>query len=349
VLQEKANHFGALPDLGKDFNCSLSWIQRFKNRHIVFGKISGESAEVDIDVCTKWLENTWRTMRAGYNDDDIYNADEAGLFFKILPSKTLRFRNESCAGGKLSKERVTVLVAANMSGSEKRKLLVIGKSKKPRCFKGVTSFPVTYESNTKAWMTSELFQKISTSWDHELRSKRRKILLLLDNRPAHPHLDLKFIKLVFLPPNTTSVIQPMDQGVIRSQKAFYRKQLVFKIIDDLEKKIETKNTVLDAILVLSRAWDSVTPTTITNCYRHAKLSIIPVTNKSDEDTHFKDMESVLPMVNPDLTASDFVHIDDDLVTTETLSDEAIALSSVLKKKVMKNLEKCLQFQKPGQL
>ena len=79
--------------------------------------------------------------------------------------------------------------------------------------------------------------------------------------------------------------------------------------------------------MLSKAWDSVTPMTITNCFRHAKLSTIPITNKRDEDTHFKDMESVLPMVNPDLTASDFVHIDDDLVTTETLSDKAIALSS----------------------
>ena len=88
MLQEKANHFGALPDLGKDFNCSLSWIQRFKNRHdIVFGKISGESAEVDIDVGTKWLENISPTMRAGYNHDDIFNADEAGLCYRLFEEK----------------------------------------------------------------------------------------------------------------------------------------------------------------------------------------------------------------------------------------------------------------------
>ena len=37
-------------------------------------------------------------------------------------------------GGKKSKN---LLVMANMDGSDKRKLLVIGKSLKPRCFKGV--------------------------------------------------------------------------------------------------------------------------------------------------------------------------------------------------------------------
>jgi hypothetical protein len=41
--------------------------------------------------------------------------------------------------------------------------------------------------------------------------------MIVDNCPAHPHVKgLKSMKLVFLPPNTTSVTQPMDQGVIRN-------------------------------------------------------------------------------------------------------------------------------------
>ena len=36
--------------------------------------------------------------------------------------------------GKRSKDRVTVMVTANMSGSEKLKLLVVGKSQQPHCF-----------------------------------------------------------------------------------------------------------------------------------------------------------------------------------------------------------------------
>ena len=36
-------------------------------------------------------------------------------------------------GGKKEKDRITVLLCANMSGSEKRPLFVIGKSKQPLC------------------------------------------------------------------------------------------------------------------------------------------------------------------------------------------------------------------------
>lgn len=56
-----------------------------------------------------------------------------------MPDKTLKFKGENCSGGKLSKDRITIMVAANMSGTEKKKLFVIGKSQKPRCFSSVKS------------------------------------------------------------------------------------------------------------------------------------------------------------------------------------------------------------------
>ncbi|XP_022160362.1 tigger transposable element-derived protein 4-like [Myzus persicae] len=141
-----------------------------------------------------------------------------------------------------------------MTGTDKRKLLVIGKSKNPRCFKGVSSLPVFYENNTKAWMTSAIFEKTLNYWDDELR--------------PHPSLNLKFIKLIFLPTNTTAVLQPMDQGVIRNIKAHYRNQLVLKMIEDIENHVESKTTVLDAIIMLDKAWCNVTSTGIANCFRH---------------------------------------------------------------------------------
>jgi hypothetical protein len=73
------------------------------------------------------------------------------------------------------------------------------------------------------------FQYFSTirKWNNELRRKNRKILLLVDNCPAHPHVqDLSNIKLVFLPPNATYVLQPMDMGIIKSFKGYFRRFLV---------------------------------------------------------------------------------------------------------------------------
>ena len=85
-----------------------------------------------------------------------------------------------------------------------------------------------WRSNVKAWITRQFF----TEWIHEefapvvkayLQEKNLpiKALLVLDNAPAHPpglENDLvgeySFIKIKYLPPNTTPLIQPMDQQVI---------------------------------------------------------------------------------------------------------------------------------------
>ena len=66
-------------------------------------------------------------LREDYADDDIYNLDEAGLFWPLLPGHTLHFKGEKCYGSKRSKDRVTVLVRTNVTGKDKLPLLVIGK------------------------------------------------------------------------------------------------------------------------------------------------------------------------------------------------------------------------------
>ena len=58
-----------------------------------------------------------------------------------------------------------------------------------------------------------------------MRKRQRKIALVLDNCTAHPNVNGLTNMLVFLPPNTTAKIQPMDAGVFRSIKAHYRKNL----------------------------------------------------------------------------------------------------------------------------
>ena len=56
---------------------------------------------------------------------------------------------------------------ANMSGSEKFPLLVIGNSKRPHAFKK-KKIPVTYKANSKAWMTTELLEEMLRAWDGRL-------------------------------------------------------------------------------------------------------------------------------------------------------------------------------------
>ena len=64
-------------------------------------------------------------------------------------------------------------------------------------------------------------------WDAALMKERCKILLLVDDYTVHPALDtLHNICLDFLPADTTSLIQPMDLGVIQKLKNHYRKELM---------------------------------------------------------------------------------------------------------------------------
>ena len=71
-----------------------------------------------------------------YDPVDIFNADETALFWKATAGKTLTFKNDPCVGTKQNKCRVTILPCANMTGTEKRRLLVIGKYENPRALKG---------------------------------------------------------------------------------------------------------------------------------------------------------------------------------------------------------------------
>ncbi len=82
-------------------------------------------------------------------------------------------------GTKNNKESVTVSVGGSMSG-EKLPLLVIGKSKKPRNFKGVKKLPVLYEDQENAWMNDALFKKYLEKLDGKLGRDNKKVMVFLE-------------------------------------------------------------------------------------------------------------------------------------------------------------------------
>ncbi|KRY40677.1 Tigger transposable element-derived protein 6 [Trichinella spiralis] len=125
----------------------------FRQRHgLVYRSIRGEAAGVNRYTVDTWKDRL-QVLLNDYRPDDVFNADEMGLFYRILPDKTLTFKGENCSGDKLSKERLTVLLCCNESGTEMLKPLVTNKAKNPRCFKNVQTFPCTYHANSNSWIT----------------------------------------------------------------------------------------------------------------------------------------------------------------------------------------------------
>ncbi|GBM18493.1 Tigger transposable element-derived protein 4 [Araneus ventricosus] len=206
--------------LGYDeFRGSNGWFEKFKRRHGIMAKvISDECKDVDDNDSENWIKETLSKILKDYKPGNIFNADETALFFQCLPQKILAFKKEKCFEGKQSKVRLTVMLGGNMTGHQKFKPLVIGRSKNPRCFKGAKSLEVDYDLNQKSWMTSEICEKWVQKLDKRMIAECRKIALVFDNCPAHPkeiNQKLKNVTVFYLPPNTTSKLQPMDQGVIK--------------------------------------------------------------------------------------------------------------------------------------
>ena len=150
-----------------------------------------------------------------------------------IRSKSFGTFEKQAPGFKKAKDRLTVLGCTNATGTHKLKHVLTGKSTKPRCFKNVNivmdALPVIYKSQRNAWMNSEIFAEwFSKEFVPAVKRHQRlqnirspKALLLIDNCSAHPdELSSRdgSVTCMFLPPNTTSLIQPMDQGVLQAMK-----------------------------------------------------------------------------------------------------------------------------------
>ena len=131
----------------------------------------------------------------------------------------------------------------------------------------MNSLPVHFYSQPNSWMDSNLFE----SWFHDRfvpyvkkfcnqNNISYKILILIDNSPVHPPTETLIsrdgnVKVKFLPPNTTSILQPMDQGIIEATKRRYKKHLLRHLIleneasslaiPDLLKGLTIKDAVLN--------------------------------------------------------------------------------------------------------
>ncbi|XP_064412796.1 jerky protein homolog-like [Latimeria chalumnae] len=229
ILSEKALQFHQAMGCRSEFKASHGWLESFKKRHGIRQlSIEGEKLSPNKGAADSFIEKFKNIIQnEGYTPDLIYNCSETSLYWKVLPSKTFASQSEKSAPGyKSSKERFTVLACANASGAHKLKLACIGKVQCPQALKNVCfpNLPVVYLNQKNAWMDGHLFHEWFTK--HFVPSVQRfnhennlppKALLLVDDAPSHLSdnsllSDDGQIKSIFLPPNVTSLVQPMDQA-----------------------------------------------------------------------------------------------------------------------------------------
>ena len=99
-------------------------------------------------------------------------------------------------------------------------------------------------------MTGEILDEVLTKLNRCLSSCSRSVVLLMDNAGCHPHeLKEKYsnIKIVFLPPNTTSHIQPLDLGIIQNFKIHYRKLLLCFVLSKIDETDDTASQIVNSV------------------------------------------------------------------------------------------------------
>ena len=110
--------------------------------------------------------------------------------------------------------------------------------------------------------------------DTKFTKDTKIVALIIDNCPAHPTINnLKSKELIFLPPNTMSKLQPMDQGVIRSLKAYDKALSLQRLVVAIDKgKDLPVFSIFAAMKMLDLARQNVKSSTIVNCFAKAGIS-----------------------------------------------------------------------------
>ncbi|NXI74454.1 TIGD5 protein, partial [Anseranas semipalmata] len=231
----------------------------------------------------------------GYGDEQIYNANVTGLYWKLLPGQAARQRPAP-------RQRVTVLLAANLTGSHKLKPLVVGGLRDPPSLRhhNQDKFPACYRYSPEARLGPALlrawfFEDFVPGVKRYLRRSclQQKAVLLLSSPPPPsrggpeelPQLQTPdgSIRALFLskgPAGSGSaggggrIPAPLEQGVVSAFKQLYKRELLRLAVScaagggsaggpvDFVRSFLLK----DMLYLAGLSWDLIPPGAIEKCW-----------------------------------------------------------------------------------
>ena len=213
------------------------------------------------------------------------------IYWKLVFDVTLA--TMQLPGGKVEKARITACMCCNSIGTHKLSIWFIGKVKNSRAFgrAGIhaENLHMVWRNNVKVWMNGVIFREYLRWFNTQIHGRR--VVLLVDNFKSHETglaiaiamIDgvLNNIHVVFLSKNAISLCQSLDQGIIRTWKAHYRRKWLSYMCKEYEVKRDSlqRINVLMAIRWGIAAWEyDVSPSVIVNCW--VKARVLSVKNGS---------------------------------------------------------------------
>ncbi|SMN21917.1 similar to Saccharomyces cerevisiae YDR081C PDC2 Transcription factor required for the synthesis of the glycolytic enzyme pyruvate decarboxylase [Maudiozyma saulgeensis] len=220
---------------------------------------------------------------------DVFTLDETFLAYNL----PLDYAQYEISSIQRKVEVATVMLCANLDGTEKLKPLVVGKYENYKSFRNyfpneplsslnqsslgdkmAKKFDISYQSNTKSWLTSNLFHDWLVRWDKRLVAYNRKIWIVLDDSCSHRIINLHLHNITLIYTSATSKFLPLNWGVLDEFKTRYRIQQYNALIE-LQNKYEEKTkhpyfisfeqselTMSNAFKFIKNAWDEIPLDTI---------------------------------------------------------------------------------------
>lgn len=340
LLREEATNINKELGGPLSFRASEGWLSRFKMRYKI-NNIHTQEDKNDEAAMSKFLEDLKNIIYEQDIDlDNLYNMDETGLAWKALPEKTLDLLNRKKGDGKLLKKfRFTVGLCSNATGSHKLPLLIINKYANPRALKNCKGrLPVVFKAQQNACMTKKLFldwyvNNFKTSVKkHQLENGTcGAVLLIVADSKVHslpPQIlkDERF-NILFVPPNASSLIQPMNQGIIENTKYSFRHKMLQLILccPGGIHQFFVEYDLKEGIELLIEAWASITPCIIKNAWNKV-LQQVPENdsmsnvNDVEQSCTYKLQETIQAIIDSKIALSD---VEDWLSTCAEMEEETV--------------------------
>jgi len=205
------------------------WGRRQNLRNVA---LWGQGGSADTEAAAPRITKI-REQLEDYPTEGTYNMDETGLFYGCVPNRAYvqagQLRQVRGTKTMKAKDRVTLVLACNATGSHKIPVAMIGKAKQPKCFKPPRDpCPLPYFSQPSAWMHADVFKSwFETVFVPAVRARTAlPVALISDNCGAHEELESTQVSFIPLPPNGTFVYQPLDLGIIACLKKRYKRRFL---------------------------------------------------------------------------------------------------------------------------
>lgn len=296
MIQEKATELVHELYGLSTYKASKAWIWRFKKRYQIHQSLY--NGKIDADMAAEKFVRKFnrRIKKENLDMDNIYNMEVTKILWKVLPRSILvELDKKKSDSKKLEVDCVTVAFCTNTAGTHKLPPLFIHKYEKSRVLKqSRKSLPIIFKSQKNAWIDQEIFADWYNNYFktavRKYQSKKGvtgKVLLLVNNHkeyilPEEESTQDDHFAILFLPTNITSILQPLDQGIIEDVKRNYRYYMLKHIFDLPDGVVDFyKNyNIRDCIEILQNVWTDVKSKNIKDSWR----KLLKLSSRKDDPT-----------------------------------------------------------------